>query len=70
METNYHVTIFYKAILTVNVKCSSEDEAKRLAETSLKNKRDKMFSTGNINLEDDSFKANGVLNMDETWNQI
>jgi hypothetical protein len=70
MKTNYQITVGYKAIITIDVKSNSEDEAKKEALEVLKTNRDKMFRNGNIRLQDDNFKADGILNMDETWNQL
>jgi len=67
---NYQVTIGYKAIITVSVKANSEQEAKDLALKKFEIQKDKMFKTDHVFLEDDNFKADGVLNMDETWNQF
>lgn len=70
MKTNYQVTFGYKAIITVDVKAVDENQAKEEAVKILKANRDKMFRSNNISLQDDNFKPNGILNMDETWNQF
>ena len=70
MKTNYQVTFGYKAIIAIDVKANSEEEAKEEAIKILQTNRDKMYRNGNINLQDDNFKAEGILNMDETWNQM
>jgi hypothetical protein len=67
---NYQITIGYKAVITINVKEISEEEAKRVAIEIFKIDKNKMFRSSDINLEDDNFKADGCLNMDETWNMI
>jgi hypothetical protein len=70
MKTNYEVTFGYKAIITIDVKANNEEDAKREATEILKSSRDKMFRSNNINLQDDNFKPNGIINMDETWNMF
>jgi hypothetical protein len=70
MKTNYQVTFGYKAIITINVKAVDEKQAKEEATEILKTERDRMFKKNNINLQDDNFKPDGILNMDETWNQL
>jgi len=70
MKTHYQVTFGYKAIITVDIKADNEEDAKNEAVEILKINRDKMYRNGNISLQDDNFKPDGILNMDETWNQI
>jgi len=65
--TNYQITIGYKAVICVHVKASDEKEAKDIAVKKFAKKKDKMFGNG-IELQDDSFKADGCLDMDATWN--
>lgn len=68
-KTNYNITIGYKAVTSVNVKATNEEEAKKEALEIFKFNKDKMFKSSLI-LEDESFKADGCLNMDETWNMF
>lgn len=70
MKTNYQVTIAYKAIITIDVKADSEDAAKKMAIEKMGKQRDKMFASNQVSLQDDNYKADGILNMDETWNQF
>ena len=70
MKTNYQITFAYKAIITIDVNSIDEDQAKKEATEILKKSRNKMFRSKYISLEDDNFKPNGILNMDETWNQF
>jgi hypothetical protein len=70
MKTNYQVTFGYKAIICIHVKSESEEEAKEKAIEVLKINRDKMYKNGNLELQDDNFKADGILNMDKTWNMF
>ena len=65
--TNYQITICYKAIIAVNVKAISESEAKQLALEKFGNAKDKIFNRG-VELQDDNYKADGILDMDATWN--
>ena len=64
---NYQITIGYKAVICVNVKACDEKEAKDIAVKKFAKKKDKMFDNG-IELQDDSFKADGCIDMDATWN--
>ena len=43
---------------------------KKLAVEQMAKARDKMFYKTKLELQDDTFKADGVLNMDETWNML
>ena len=64
MKENYQITIAYKAVITVEVKT----EAKELGLKYFQQNRS--FKGKHINLEDDYFKVEGVLNMDKTWNAL
>jgi len=64
---NYQITIGYKAVISVSVKANSEEEAKEKALEKFKKNKDKLFVNG-IDLQDDNFKADGILDMDATWN--
>ena len=66
--TNYQVTFGYRAILTVSVKADNEKEAKELATEILREQTGKLNSK-RTHLETADFKADGVLDMDATWNQ-
>lgn len=70
MKTNFQITIGYKAVVCVDVKASDEKEAKEKALELFKKQRDKMMFTSQIQLQDDTFNTHGILNMDETWNQL
>ena len=65
--TNYQITIGYKAVIYVNVKASNEEEAKELALQKFAKKKDKIHSNG-IEICDDNYKADGIIDMDATWN--
>lgn len=67
--TNYQITIGYKAIISISIKANSEQEAKEKAINEFVKNRNKML-TNKITLEDDSFKVNGILDMDETWGML
>lgn len=67
MKTNYEVTFGYKAVITVNIKAESEDEAKELATKYIGSQ--KCFGAKST-IQDDNYKANGVLDMDATWNEL
>jgi len=66
MKTNYEVTIGYTAVLTVAIKANSEKEAKEKAEEIVKRRRDKIAGEG-LTLQDDNFRADGIIDMDRTW---
>lgn len=69
--TNYQVTIGYKAVITIDVKADSEEAARKEALEIFRDKeRKKWYNTKNVNLQDDSFADYGVLDIDETWNQL
>lgn len=65
--TNYQITIGYKAVITINVKADNEDDAKKKGIEQMRKSSTKMYSA-NVQIQDDNYKADGVLNMDETWN--
>jgi hypothetical protein len=67
--TNYSVTIGYRAVIEVNVKTASEEDARVLALKELEKMRGRINSR-NLNLNDDSYTTAGVLNMDESWNMV
>jgi len=68
---NFEVTITYKAVITVSVKAKNEQDAKAKAlEIFTKSERNNWYNKKDIQLQDDCFKATGVLNMDESWNMI
>jgi hypothetical protein len=64
---NYQITIGYKAVISVNVKASDEKEAKDIAVKKFAKQKDKLYGKG-IEIQDDNFKADGILDMDATWN--
>lgn len=64
-KINFQVTIGYKAVLTVDIKAETEDQAKKMALEEF----DKYRTFGpKITLQDDNYRADGILNMDKTWN--
>lgn len=66
-KINYQITIGYKAVLTIDTKADNEEEAKKKALEEF----EKYRHFGNkINIQDDSFNAYGILDMDKTWNAI
>lgn len=69
MKTNYQVTIGYKAIITIDVKAENEEQAKKMALEKMRHASDRMI-TNTVTLGDDNYKVDGILNMDETWNQF
>lgn len=67
--TNYEVTIGYKAVISINVKAESEEDAKVMAVDIMRQRRDKMPNYKCF-IQDDNFEADGIINMDATWNQL
>ena len=68
---NYQVTIYYKAVITVDVKAESHEEAQAYALKEFKDKeREKWYNRRNINLQDDSFGVSGSVNTTESWEQL
>lgn len=67
---NFQVTIGYKSVVCIDVKAETEEEAKKKAIAIFGKEKDKMFVKQNVNLQDDNYKADGILNMDETWNML
>ena len=67
---NFQVTIGYKSVICIDVKAETEDEAKKKAVAIFSKEKDRMFVKQNVNLQDDNYKADGVLNMDETWGML
>lgn len=65
---NFEVTISYKAVITVNVKAENDEEAKEIGLQKFKDlERKKWYHRQDINLQDDTYKVSGALNMSETW---
>lgn len=70
MKTKYSVTIGYKAVISLNVRAENEEDAKKIALEKFKKQKEKLTDTGPLSIEDDSFGAYGVLDMDKTWNEM
>lgn len=69
----YELTIGYKAVIQVHLKASSEEEAKELAIQEFEKERNRWFKPSKnqkCSKEDDSYKVDGVLDMDSTWNAL
>ena len=66
----YQVTIGYKAVIVMTVQADSELDAREFAIDEFTKKKDKMYAGKGIELQDDNYKSDGVLNMDETWNML
>lgn len=67
---NYQITIGYRAVITVDVKCKDEQEAKEKGKEIFENEKQKMFKKKNICLQDDNYDSYGVLNMSKTWDML
>lgn len=66
-KTHYCLTVGYKAVLSINVKADSIEEAKKLGLEEMK-KVQKRISNNKTDLQDDNFKIDGVVDMDASWN--
>lgn len=68
----FRVTIGYRAVVNVDVKANSEDEAKDIALQQFNKEREKWYRGKNqkCSLADDTYGANGVIDMDSTWNAL
>lgn len=66
-KTNFQCTVGYKAVICIDVKAENEVEAKQLALKQMTKMQERAYN-GSVILQDDNFKIDGVLNMDETWN--
>lgn len=67
---NYEVTIGYRAVITVSVKAENEEEEKKNAIKTFEKARGRLSGSKGIGLQYDRFAADGIVNMDETWNSI
>lgn len=68
--TEYQVTIGYQGVICTTVKANSEAGAKELAIERFKKVKEKAFNSSKLDIQDDSFAAYGILDMDNTWNLI
>ncbi|HJV19302.1 MAG TPA: hypothetical protein VJ499_04920 [Flavisolibacter sp.] len=68
--TNYEVTIGYRAVISINVNAENEQESKQKAIEIFEKGRGRLSGSKGINIQDDRFDADGIVNMDETWNSI
>lgn len=67
----FEVTISYIAVITVNVKADSEEEARKMALQKFREfERKKWYRRQDIQLQDDTYKVSGSLNMSETWDKL
>lgn len=67
---NFSVTIGYKAVITIDVKADSEDEAKEKALKIMNKQTLTLCRPSNIGIEVEDIAVGGILNMDVTWNII
>lgn len=65
-KINFQCTVGYKAVICIDVKAENEAEAKQLALKEMGKLQDRAY-TGKVILQDDNYKIDGILNMDETW---
>jgi hypothetical protein len=67
MKTNYEVTIHFQALLSVQIKANSEEEAKEKARNLVASKG---IYAKNVSVQDNELKVAGALNMDDSWNKF
>lgn len=65
-KTEFQVTVGYKAVVCFTVKAENEDEAKKIALDIVKN--DGIYTKSE--LQDETYSADGILNLDKTWNMV
>lgn len=70
MKKNFQITVGYRSVINIDVKAHTEAEAEKLALEIIKTEKGKMFRSGKMQLQDDRYAADGILNMDETWYQL
>ena len=69
--TNYQITIGYKAVITLDVKADNQQEAEEKAMELFNNTvRTKPYTHSKVSLQDDSYKVDGICDMDSTWNML
>ena len=68
-KTNYQVTIGYKAVICVNVQADNESEANKKALETFDKQQAKMNGKS-VEIQDSTYKVDGVLDMDATWNMV
>lgn len=67
----FEVTITYKAVIAVDVKAENEEDARKLGLQKFKDlERKKWYRRRDINLQDDTYKVSGAVNMSETWDML
>lgn len=70
MKKNYQITIGYKAVITVDVKAADEIKAKELAMKNFNKERERWFKVSGVLLQDDTYKADGIVDMSNTWDNL
>lgn len=66
-KIKFQCTVGYKAVICVDVIAENEAEAKSMALKEISKMQDRAYK-GKVVLQDDNYKIDGILNMDETWN--
>lgn len=68
--TNYEVTIGYRAVIIVSAKAENEEDAKEKAIETFEKARERLSDSKGIHIQTDRYAADGIVNLDETWNSI
>lgn len=64
-KTEYQVTVGYKAVVCFTVYAETPEEANKIA---LQKVKEKGIYEGD--LQDETYGADGILNVDKTWNMV
>jgi hypothetical protein len=70
MMKNYSVTVGYKAVIDISVKANSEKEAREFAKSLIGISEKKFTKVKGVEINDSSYDAHGVVDMDATWNMV
>lgn len=65
-KTEYQITVGYKAIVCFTIKAENEEEAKKIILERVK--EEGIYKDSE--LEDETYGAYGVLNLDRTWGDM
>lgn len=64
-KANFQVTIGYRAIVTFDIKAEDAEQAKKIVLLQVKE-----IGIYNGDVQDETYSAAGVLNVDESWNMV
>lgn len=67
---NYQVTVGYKAIISIDINAENEADAKEIALHEIGIINDRISKRKGVELQDSTYGADGIVNMDKTWNMV